>query len=128
MQDTANIWARGYKMTLEEIVGFQLRIHAYTSELSLNDLSFKVLTVIGTRGRCELNTLVKELCAMTNAKGKPIFAQEQGARNHITRLEVAGLVIKDEQRGTNKKLVYLNPAMGIQNTTPVLVDVKAVCQ
>jgi hypothetical protein len=128
MQDTANIWARGYKMTLEEIVGFQLRIHAYTSELPLNELSFKVLTLIGIKGRCELNALVKELCEITNPKGKHIFAQGQGARNHITRLEVLGLVIKEDQRGTNKKLVYLNPAIGVQNTAPVLVDVKAICQ
>ena len=125
MEDTQikyNLWQRGVKMTVEEIVKFQLLVHCYISSIRVTPLALDVLTIIGVQGECALTDIITELV------DRGMFTQGQAARTLLSRMEDAGLVVKKKMEGTNKnKLIYLHPSIGIQNTTPIYAEVKAIC-
>lgn len=115
-----NLWSMKVKMNLEEIVKFQIIIYLYIAGIQLTPLAIDVLTVIAMQGKPQLKDIVIELA------DRGLFAQEQGVRNLIGKLEGQGLLIKESSKGAKNKAIYVNPSIGIENKLPVEVMIHAI--
>lgn len=115
-----NPWSMTVKMNLEEIVKFQIIIYLYIAGIQLTPLAIDVLTVIAMQGKPQLKDIVIELA------DRGLFAQEQGVRNLIGKLEGQGLLIKESSKGAKNKTIYINPSLGIENKLPIEVAVHAI--
>lgn len=116
---TVNKWNRVVEMEPEEIVRFQLTLHAIFTGIHITRGELDVLVYIVMNN----NALLKELCKEMVSTEK--FASQQSIRNTIDSLEQKGLIVKT---GSYKKIVTLAPSVVIQTTTPILVDVKALAR
>lgn len=121
MSTVVNTWKRVAKMSLEEIVGLQLLVHCYLNSIRLSTVKNTVLCLLATKGKVDLGLFCRELADME------LFTSEQGARNAISELQEMGLITKVAVNG-RKKAVSVADSVGIVNTLPVMLDVKAIAQ
>lgn len=119
MSTVVNIWNRIVEMEPEEIIRFQISLHATFTNTHLTKGEIDVLVYIVTKN----NTPLKDLCRDMVSTNK--FASQQSIRNTIDSLEDKKMLVKT---GTYKKLVTLSPDIIIQTVPPILVDIKALAR
>lgn len=100
-----------------EIVKFQLMAHAFIKEIRLNETELNVLTLLGVLGE----TRLKRFCEIVTEKG--YLANYTSANNCLTRISQSKLFLK---KGVGKKLIYLNPEIGIHSKGTILLNYKLV--
>ncbi len=103
---------------IDSIIRFQILVYCHLAGIWLTQPRLECLTAIGVKGKVALN----DFCIEMAQKG--LFASSQSTRNVLDELTTLKLVIKE---GRNMKTIYLNPALKIQCTGNILVDIKAAC-
>jgi hypothetical protein len=103
------------KMSLWDIVKYQLLTHCYLNKISTSEADLNCLTYLALEGDQELTSF----CA--KAHTKDIFSSTQSVRNCLTKAEKKNLIIKE---GKNKKKIFINPDIKIYSEGTVLLDFK----
>jgi hypothetical protein len=107
------------RMSLEDIIRFQLLTHCYLAKISVSDADLNTLTLLALGGELELTSFCDDVF------GKQIFKSTQTVRNVITKAEKKGLIIK---HGKSKKKISLNPDLKIQTDGNIFLDYKMLYQ
>lgn len=114
---TLNKWKREQNMDLESIIRLQILLYCHLEGKRITSGKLECLTLIGTRGKADLNPLSEELA------DKKIFSSPQSARNVIGELEKLGLLNKE---GIYRKEVMLHPDMKVRNSGYIMIDLKCL--
>lgn len=110
-----NIVEKKVKMGVVDAIKYQLLTHCFINKISLSDSDIDCLTELAIMKETELNTFCKHISA------KKIFKSAQTVRNSLNESEKHNLIIKN---GKNKKIIYMNPVLGIQSSGNILLDFK----
>lgn len=117
------------KLTLEEIIKFQIITHCYINHITISDSEINCLTLLGLNGKAELSDFCNACCVPENrdkdsklAITKIIFKTPQTVRNCLAKLANYNIISK-VGLGHNKT-VELNPDLMIQITGNILLDYK----
>lgn len=103
-------------MELASIILFQLRVHCYLKSIQLTEMEEKYTVEMAiTGGVWDL----KKFCDHVVEKG--LSYSTESSRTILDHIETKGLIVKE---GHYRKMVKLNPEMGIQVEGTVLVDIK----
>ena len=103
------------KLSLDQIVEYQLLTHCFLSNITLSVADLKCLTMLALDREQELNTF----CNKVHQSG--IFKSAQSVRNAIIKAERNNLIVKE---GKSKKKIYINPDLRVQVEVNVLLDYK----
>lgn len=103
------------KLSLEEIVRFQLLTHCYLKGISLSDSEIKCLVLLSLKGEYDLT----EFCDL--ASKNHIFKTTQTVRNCLVKMEKSGFIYKE---GKNKKKIQIHPEMQLQTHGNILLNYK----
>jgi hypothetical protein len=104
------------KMPKWDIVKFQILTHCYINRITMSESDLECLTLLSLLGPIELS----HFCYEASDEHK-IFKSEQTVRNCINKCEKNNLVSKDP---SNKKVVFIDPALKVQTEGDVLLDFK----
>ena len=114
----ANLVEKVVKMSLGEIIKFQLDTHCHLRNIQLSDADTNCLTLLGLLEEADLS----EFCALVATK--EIFKTTQTVRNCLTRMDKFGLIVKDGP--SKKRLIKINPELNIQMKGSILLIYKIV--
>ena len=103
------------KMSLWNIVKYQILTYCFLENIHLSDSDLKCLTFLSIRGESELTSFCIDVY------NKKIFQSAQTVRNALSKAEKLNLIIKE---GRNKKKISINPDLNIQTTGNILLDFK----
>jgi hypothetical protein len=103
------------KMSIDQIVQYQLLTHCFIANITLSVADLKCLTVLALDKEQELNAF----CNKIHQKG--IFKSPQSVRNAVIKAEKNGLIVKE---GKSKKKIWLNPDLKLQTLGNILLDYK----
>lgn len=103
------------KMSLDQVVQYQILTHCFLSNIALSTADLKCLTMLALEKDSELNTF----CNKVYQKG--IFKSAQSVRNAIIKAEKNNLIKKE---GKSKKKIWINPDLRIQVEGNVFLDYK----
>ena len=104
------------KMPKWDIVKFQILTHCYINRITMSESDLECLTLLSLLGPIELS----HFCYEASDEHK-IFKSEQTVRNCINKCEKNNLVSKDP---SNKKVVFIDPALKVQTEGDILLDFK----
>lgn len=104
------------RMSLDEIVRFQIMIHCYLKDLPISAADLKCFSMLAIAGEVEL----PEFCVQVSVSG--VFKNPQSVRNCIARAEHMGIVTKI---GKGRKKIMINPELQIQTKGNIVLDTKA---
>lgn len=102
-------------MDKAEIIRFQLMTHCYIHNISITDSDLECLTLLGTEEQFEQSEFFKL------AIEKGIFKTPQTVRNSLKKAREYNLISKE---GDWKKVVFLNPDLGIKTRGNILLQYK----
>jgi hypothetical protein len=103
-------------MSKNDIIKFQILTHCYINRITMSESDLECLTLLSLLGPIELS----HFCYEASDEHK-IFKSEQTVRNCINKCEKNNLVSKDP---SNKKVVFIDPALKVQTEGDVLLDFK----
>lgn len=103
------------RMTLWQIVKFQILTHCHLNNIIVSDADLNCLTFLAVQGDQELSSF----CAKAHEKN--IFSSVQTVRNCLTKSERKGLIKKE---GKNKKKIFINPDLKVYTKGNILLDYK----
>ena len=103
-------------MSKNDIIKFQILTHCYINRITMSESDLECLTLLSLLGPIELS----HFCYEASDEHK-IFKSEQTVRNCINKCEKNNLVSKDP---TNKKVVFIDPALKVQTEGDILLDFK----
>ena len=103
------------KMSLWDIVKFQILTHCYLNKISTSEADLNCLTYLAIEGDQELTAFC------TKAHTKDIFSSIQSVRNCLTKAEKKNLIKKE---GKNKKKIFIHPDIKVQSEGTILLDFK----
>ena len=106
------------KLTLWEIVKYQLITYCYLYKISVSEADLNCLTFLAIEGEQELTSFCEKVYA------KNIFSSPQSVRNCLTKASKKMLIVKE---GKNKKKINVNPLINIQSFGNILLDYKFLC-
>jgi hypothetical protein len=104
------------KMPKWDVVKFQILTHCYINRITMSESDLECLTLLSLLGPIELS----HFCYEASDEHK-IFKSEQTVRNCINKCEKNNLVSKDP---SNKKVVFIDPALKVQTEGDILLDFK----
>lgn len=117
------------KLTLEEIIKFQLITHCYINKITISESEINCLTLLGLNHKAELSDFCNACCVPENRDKdssltytKVIFKTPQTVRNCLAKLSNYNIISK-VGLGHNKT-VELNPELMIQVKGNILLDYK----
>lgn len=102
-------------MDKSEIIRFQIMTHCYIHGISITDSDLECLTLLGTEESFEQSEFFKL------AIEKGIFKTPQTVRNSLRKAREYNLISKE---GDWKKVVFLNPNLGIKTKGNILLNYK----
>lgn len=111
-----NLIQKKARMSLEEVIRFQLMIHCYLKDLPVSAADLNCFVMLALSGECEL----PDFCVRVSASG--VFKNPQSVRNCIARAEHMGIVTKT---GKGRKKISINPDLQIQTKGNIVMDLKA---
>ena len=129
-----NLVNKQVRMTLEDIIKYQLVTHCYINRVILSDLDLDCLTSLGIMGESELT----DFCSYMSEKRlqnklqswKPKKTNErmpeaspQTIRHVLIKVEKENLIVKS---GKGRKRISLNPDLKIQTSNNILLNYKIV--
>lgn len=100
---------------LFEIVKLQLLFHCFENKVILSETELNCLSLLGCNGEIRLSEFCK-LAVEFKFLGNPT-----AVNNCLGRIEHSRLFIK---KGAGKKMVFLNPELGIQTKGNILLNYK----
>ena len=103
-------------MSKKDIIKFQILTHCYINRITMSESDLECLTLLSLLGPIELS----HFCYEASDEHK-IFKSEQTVRNCINKCEKNNLVSKDP---SNKKVVFIDPALKVQTEGDILLDFK----
>jgi hypothetical protein len=103
-------------MSKNDIIKFQILPHCYINRITMSESDLECLTLLSLLGPIELS----HFCYEASDEHK-IFKSEQTVRNCINKCEKNNLVSKDP---SNKKVVFIDPALKVQTEGDILLDFK----
>jgi len=103
------------KMSIDQVIQYQLLTHCFVSNITLSVADLKCLTLLAVNKEQELNAF----CNKVHQHG--IFKSPQSVRNAIIKAEKNGLIVKE---GKSKKRIWINPALKVQTEGNILLDYK----
>jgi hypothetical protein len=103
-------------MSKKDVIKYQILTHCYINRVTVSDSDLDCLTLLSTIGPIELT----HFCYEASDEHK-IFKSEQTVRNCINKCEKNNLVSKDP---SNKKVVFIDPALKVQTEGDILLDFK----
>ena len=103
------------KLTLDQVVQYQLLTHCFLSNITLSAADLKCLTMLALDKEQELNSF----CNKVYQQG--VFKSPQSVRNAIIKAEKNKLILKE---GKSKKKIWINPDLRIQVEGNVFLDYK----
>jgi hypothetical protein len=103
-------------MSKNDIIKFQILTHCYINRITMSESDLECLTLLSLLGPIELS----HFCYEASDEHK-IFKSEQTVRNCINKCEKNNLVSKDP---SNKKVVFIDPALKVQTEGDILLDFK----
>lgn len=117
------------KLTLEEIIKFQIITHCYINHITISESEINCLTLLGLNHKAELSDFCNACCVPENrdkdsslAYTKVIFKTPQTVRNCLAKLSNYNIISK-VGLGHNKT-VELNPDLMVQVKGNILLDYK----
>lgn len=110
-----NLVDKRARLTLRDIVKFQLITHCYLKKEAMSESQLDCITLLAIKGEYDLT----EFCDL--ASKEQIFKTTQTVRNCLVKLENSGYIIKE---GKNKKKIMVNPDLKIQAVGNILLDYK----
>jgi hypothetical protein len=102
----------------KSVIKFQLLTYCYINNIQVSDSDLNCLSLLAENGTQELT----HFCNMAFVDN--IFSSIQSVRNCLNKANKKNLVIKE---GKNRKVVYLNPNLGIvvfKGNENILLDYK----
>lgn len=106
------------KLTVWQIVKYQILTHCYLDDIQVSDADLNCLTYLAMEGDQELTSFCKK------AFSKKIFSSTQSVRNCLTKAEKKGLIVKE---GKNKKKIFISPSLKLSTRDNILLDFKFLC-
>jgi len=103
-------------MSKNDVIKFQILTHCYINRITMSESDLECLTLLSLLGPIELS----HFCYEASDEHK-IFKSEQTVRNCINKCEKNNLVSKDP---SNKKVVFIDPALKVQTEGDILLDFK----
>lgn len=103
-------------MSKNDVIKFQILTHCYINRITMSESDLDCLTLLSLLGPIELS----HFCYEASDEHK-IFKSEQTVRNCINKCEKNNLVSKDP---SNKKVVFIDPALKVQTEGDILLDFK----
>lgn len=105
------------QMDMYEIIKFQLMTYCYVHNISITDSDLECLTLLGMKDEFDQS----EFFDLAIEKG--IFKTPQTVRNSLRKAKEYNLISK---KGDWKKVVFLNPDLGIKNRGNILLNYKVL--
>lgn len=105
------------EMDIYEIIRFQLMTYCYVHEISITDSDLECLTLLGTKDEFDQSEF------FDLAIEYEIFKTPQTVRNSLKKAKEHNLICK---KGDWKKVVYLNPELGIKTKGNILLNYKII--
>lgn len=129
-----NLVDKRARLSLWDVIRFQLITHCYLNRIALSELDYDCLTNLGLQGEPDLSTFCSFMAKKRldeklrswkpKAKGDVAPAlSPQTIRNALIRLEKEKLVYKN---GEGRKKIALHPDLKIQTKGNILLDYKFV--
>lgn len=103
------------KLSVEQIVQYQILTHCFLSNITLSIADLKCLTMLALDIEQELNSF----CNKVHQHG--VFKSPQSVRNAIIKAEKNGLIMKE---GKSKKKIWINPNLRLQVNGNIFLDYK----
>lgn len=114
----ANLVKKRVRMSLRDIIKYQLITEAYIKRIHITDSELDCLALLGVYGEHELadfcNAIVEE----------KIFSNPQTVRNFLNKAEKSQLVIKKSVKSSNRKKIQLNSSFNIQTKGTIVLDYR----
>jgi hypothetical protein len=105
------------QMDKYEIIKYQLMTYCYVHEISITDSDLECLTLLGMEDEFDQSEF------FTLAIEKGIFKTPQTVRNSLRKAKEYNLISK---KGDWKKVVFLNPDLGIKSKGNILLNYKVL--
>lgn len=116
------------ELKLWNIVRFQILMYCYFNDVIIPESDLECLTLLALNGESELTSFCNAACNEEQKDRdsdlefeKEIFKSPQCVRNSINRIENKNLIVKT---GKGRKKIYVNPAMKLQTSGNIFVNVK----
>lgn len=106
-------------MARDKIVRLQILMYCHLFDKELTDTMLDCMTLIGTTGHVYQTDLMKRMVQ------NGICSSGDYARNMLSDLTIAGLIVKD---GQYRKKVSLHPIMRVQTKGNILLEIKCLCR
>lgn len=103
------------QLELFEIIKFQLISHCFLNNILLNETELNCLAFLGMRGESRLI----EFCKL--AVEMKFLGSTMAVNNCLARVERSKLFLKE---GAGKKMIRLNPELGIQTKGNIFLNYK----
>ena len=103
------------KVNINTSIMYQILTHCFFNDILITNSDLKFLMHLSKNDGMELT----KFCLLLVSNN--IFKSPQSARNAITKAEKKSLLIK---KGSNKKTIFLNPDINVQNNDIVFLDYK----
>lgn len=110
-----NIIEKKARLSLKEIVKFQIITHCYLNKVALTNADLDCLTLLSIMRPVEIT----HFC--DTAAKENIFKSSQGVRNCLVKLEKLDLVFKE---GKNRKMLHLHKNLVVQHEGNIVYNVK----
>jgi hypothetical protein len=105
------------QMDKYEIIKFQLMTYCYVHEIAITDSDLECLTLLGMEDEFDQSEF------FTLAIERGIFKTPQTVRNSLRKAKEYNLISK---KGEWKKVVFLNPDLGIKSKGNILLNYKVL--
>lgn len=104
-------------MSKWDLVKFQISTYCYLKRIAVSEAELNCLTLLSLNEPVVLT----EFCYDVSDETPWIFKSSQSVRNAINKCYKKGLVKKDPN---DKKIIRLNPELGVLTKTPILYELK----
>ena len=129
-----NVVNKQVKLTLDQIIKYQLITHCYINRIVLSDLDLDCLTYLGVLGESELtdfcNLMAEKRLSDKLKTWTPSIPNErkpdaspQTIRNVLIKVEKENLL---QKVGKGRKKISLSPSLKIQTLGNILLNYKIV--
>ena len=110
-----NIIEKKARLSLKEIVKFQILTHCYLNKITMSESELDCLTLLSIESPVEITFFCNKVA------DEGIFKSCQTARNCLTKLEKSGLILKE---GKNKKILHLSKNLIVHHEGNIVYNVK----
>lgn len=100
-----------------EIVKYQLIHHCFMNKIRLSDTELNCLSYLGEVGSIRLTEFARR------AAEKGILGNSNSVTNCLSKIEKSNLLLS---KGIGKKIIYLNPDLGIMADGTIVIELKLI--